>query len=273
VKHYGTNFTNGSICSNGWMAMGTTTDTYWSNYPLPSTNFVPNGIAPYWDDLRTDDPGVTWWYRADTTNHRFVVEWDSASQFRNIDARATFEVILNDTSLTPPTAHTHDSEIILQWRKMDDSSHVSIGQQNTAMNVGLNSFYNGAYDSAMAPIGPGRATKFTTDPPRLVGVEFNPLANPVLPVRFALGPAVPNPSAGRVGISYDLPVEVQVSLKVYNLSGQLVRTLVSGKEKPGYKHVSWNGRSDGGTRVASGVYFYRMETGSYTATKKLVVVR
>jgi flagellar hook assembly protein FlgD len=94
-----------------------------------------------------------------------------------------------------------------------------------------------------------------------------------LPMRFALGPAVPNPSKGNVGISYDLPVETAVSLKVYNLSGQLVKTLVSGKEKAGYKHLSWDGRSENGTRTASGVYFYRLEAGSFAATKKLVVVR
>jgi hypothetical protein len=126
----------------------------------------------------------------------------------------------------------------------------------------------------MAPIVAGRATKFTTDPPRPVsGVELNPLVKPAVPMRFALGPAVPNPSRGGTLISYDLPVETQVSLKVYNLSGQLVRTLVAGKEKAGYRQVSWDGRSEVGSHVASGVYFYRMETGSFAATKKLVVVR
>jgi flagellar hook assembly protein FlgD len=76
-----------------------------------------------------------------------------------------------------------------------------------------------------------------------------------------------------VGISYDLPVETQVSLEVYNLSGQLVCTLASGREKSGYKHVTWDGRSDNGVRTASGVYFYRLEAGSFTATKKLVMIR
>jgi hypothetical protein len=142
------------------------------------------------------------------------------------------------------------------------------------MNVGLNSFNNGTYDPQMATITGGRATKYTTDPPRPAsGVELNPLLTPAVPVRFALGPAVPNPSRGGTLISYDLPVETQVSLKVYNLSGQLVRTLVSGKEKPGFKRVTWDGRGEDGSKASSGVYFYRLQAGPFTATRKMLVLR
>jgi hypothetical protein len=186
----------------------------------------------------------------------------------------SFEIIVDDTSLTPLTATTRDCEVVLQWRQASNMSSMTVGQQNTAGTVGLNSFFNGTYDPQMAAITGGRATKYTTDPPHPVsGVDLNPLVKPAVPVRFALGPAVPNPSRGGTLISYDLPVESQVSLKVYNLSGQLVRTLVAGKEKAGYRQVSWDGRSEVGSHVASGVYFYRMETGSFAATKKLVVVR
>jgi len=88
-----------------------------------------------------------------------------------------------------------------------------------------------------------------------------------------LGPALPNPSRGAVVISYGLPVESPVSLKVYDLSGRLIRTLVSGREKAGFRRVSWDGRTQGGGRVASGVYFYRLTAGSFSATRKLVVLR
>jgi len=271
VRHYGTNYTTISICTNGWVALGTTALTRYTNYPLPSANFVPNGVAAFWDDMYVGAPG-TWWYYRDATNHRFIAQWDSINRLSGTD-RETFQILVNDTILTPPTAPTHDSEIILQWKRVEAITSMGVGQQNTAMTVGLNCYNDGIYDPMMAPITAGRATKFTTDPPRLrSGVELLPVSLG-LPMRFALGPAVPNPSKGNVGISYDLPMETQVSLKVYNLSGQLVRTLVAGKEKAGYRQVSWDGRSEVGSHVASGVYFYRLETGSFTATKKLVVVR
>jgi hypothetical protein len=271
VRHYGTNYTTTSVCSNGWLSMGTTASAPYINYALPSASFVANGVAAFWDDLSTATP-ATWWYRRDAAQ-RFVAEWDSVPHLGG-SIYNTFEIIVYDTILTPHTAPTHDSEIILQWKAPRDLTQMTVGQQNTAMTVGLNCFFNGVYDPQMAPIVAGRATKFTTDPPRPVsGVEMNPLVKPAVPMRFALGPAVPNPSRGGTLISYDLPVETQVSLKVYNLSGQLVRTLVAGKEKAGYRQVSWDGRSEVGSHVASGVYFYRMETGSFAATKKLVVVR
>jgi len=270
ARHYGFHGDSASICTNGWLAVGRTLLQVYSNAALPSASFVPGGVAGIWDDLTISGTG-TCWYRVDA-NQRFIAEWDSVPTLGGSFA-GTFEIIVMDTSLTPSTANTRDSEILLQWKSVGTIASATVGQQNQAMSVGLNCFNNGTYDPMMAPITAGRATKFTTDPPRLKNaVELGPVFSN-LPMRFALGPAVPNPSKGNVGISYDLPVETQVSLKVYNLSGQLVRTLVSGKEKAGYKHLSWDGRSENGTRTASGVYFYRLEAGSFTATKKLVVVR
>jgi hypothetical protein len=102
------------------------------------------------------------------------------------------------------------------------------------------------------------------------GAELGPIA---LPTSFALGQSYPNPMVGGATFKYALPRDVAVSLRVYNVSGQLVKTLVSGTEKAGYKQVSWEGRSEQGHRVSAGVYFYRMQAGDFTATKKLVVVR
>jgi hypothetical protein len=111
---------------------------------------------------------------------------------------------------------------------------------------------------------------FYTKPSPPSGAELGPVA---LPTSFALGQSYPNPMVGGATIKYALPRDVPVSLKVYNVSGQLVKTLVSGTEKAGYKQVSWDGKSNGGHKVGAGVYFYRFQAGDFTATKKLVVVR
>jgi hypothetical protein len=270
VRHYGLHFDYVSICSNGWLAMGSTTSSVYTNYALPSNSFVPNGVAIFWDDLDLTGP-ATWWYRRDA-NQWFIAQWDSVPRVGTTSYNS-FEIIVLDTSLTSLRAPTRDSEIILQWRRAPDISSMTVGQQNSAMNVGLNCLYNGIYDPMMAPIVPGRALKYTTEPPRQQGIEFGIGSGPSLPQRFALGPAVPNPTKSSIGISYDLPYEVLVTLKVFNLSGQHVRTLVSGKEQAGYKHVIWDGRDENGSRAVSGVYFYRLEAGSFAATKKVVVIR
>jgi len=98
-------------------------------------------------------------------------------------------------------------------------------------------------------------------------------SNTLLPRVYALGQSYPNPAGGAVKINYALPKESQVSLKIYNVAGQLVRTLKEGKEKPGFYKAEWDGKDQFGHRVSSGVYLYRMEAGEFRKTRKLVVVR
>jgi hypothetical protein len=105
-----------------------------------------------------------------------------------------------------------------------------------------------------------------------VGVEVQPpLGNQ--PRVFALAPARPNPVSGTTEIRYQLPTAGPVHIRVYNVAGQVVKTLVDSKQEVGYKSVTWDGRNDRGERVGSGVYLYRMEAGSFTGMRKMVVVR
>ncbi len=64
----------------------------------------------------------------------------------------------------------------------------------------------------------------------------------------------------------------RVSLVVYDVQGRVVRTLVDGAESAGAKSISWDGRDHRGQRVASGMYFYRLESSGKTFTKKMTLV-
>jgi flagellar hook assembly protein FlgD len=59
-------------------------------------------------------------------------------------------------------------------------------------------------------------------------------------------------------------------MNIYDVTGRLVRTLVNELQKPGYYRVLWDGKDDLGKAVASGIYFYRIEAGDFTAVKKIV---
>jgi len=89
-----------------------------------------------------------------------------------------------------------------------------------------------------------------------------------LPTVFALHQNYPNPFNPTTTISYGLPQKSHVSLKVYNTLGQLVATLVNDEQEAGYREVKFDG-SD----LASGVYFYQLQAGSYVNTKKLLLLR
>jgi len=83
----------------------------------------------------------------------------------------------------------------------------------------------------------------------------------------------PNPAKGRVTISFSLPKEGLTSLKIYNIQGQLVRTLVSDGMEAGPHMVVWDGRDNGDRSVAGGMYLYRLSMDGQASTGKLVVIR
>jgi hypothetical protein len=89
-----------------------------------------------------------------------------------------------------------------------------------------------------------------------------------IPRRFALEQNYPNPFNPTTAISYQLPAFSRVVLKVYNVLGREVATLVNEKEEAGKHSVTWNASS-----IPSGVYFYRLQAGAYSETKKLVLLK
>jgi hypothetical protein len=93
------------------------------------------------------------------------------------------------------------------------------------------------------------------------------------PWRFALHPSRPNPSQGQTTISFCLPKEGEASLKVYNIQGQLVRTLADGNLSAGPHSVTWDARDDQGRAVAGGMYLYRLSTGTGAETRKMLIIR
>ena len=102
--------------------------------------------------------------------------------------------------------------------------------------------------------------------------EFGPVEF-ICEARFMLRQNVPNPFNPVTEISFTIPESGHVRLRVYNVAGQLVRTLVDGRLTADRYDVKWDGTNNGGRKVASGVYFYRIEAGKYNRTRKMVLLR
>jgi M6 family metalloprotease-like protein len=91
---------------------------------------------------------------------------------------------------------------------------------------------------------------------------------------YALSQNFPNPFNPTTTIHYDVKAGGgQVSLRVFDVSGRVVRTLVDGHQTEGARSITWNGTNDRGQSVASGIYFYRMMAPGFTETKKMVLLR
>jgi hypothetical protein len=89
-----------------------------------------------------------------------------------------------------------------------------------------------------------------------------------LPKSYALSQNRPNPFNPVTEISFDLPTATDVSLEIYNITGQKVTTLVQGVLQAGHHSYLWDGSG-----VASGIYLYRLQAGEFTATRKMVLMK
>jgi len=104
-----------------------------------------------------------------------------------------------------------------------------------------------------------------TDPP--VGVEPTGYA-------YSLSQNRPNPFNPTTSIEYTVKDQGVVTLRIYNVAGQLIRSLVNDVKAPGEVHIAtWDGRNDAGQSVSSGVYFYKLVSGDFVQTKKMVLLK
>jgi hypothetical protein len=103
--------------------------------------------------------------------------------------------------------------------------------------------------------------------------------SPSRPVAFELGQNYPNPFNPSTTIKFTLPsiaeggTMLPTSLRIYNVLGEVVRTLADEPMAPGVHHKVWDGRDDQGNQVASGIYFYRLRAGDFQHTRKMVLMK
>jgi hypothetical protein len=94
-----------------------------------------------------------------------------------------------------------------------------------------------------------------------------------IPVNFALQQNFPNPFNPSTEIRFDLPENDHVTLAVYNMMGQKIKTLASRNMTPGYHSIIWNGTNDSGAKVATGMYFYSINTKNFQSIKKMLFLK
>ena len=156
--YYGNSFTQISICSNGWVAMGYQTTTDYSNSGIPNSDGPNNMIAPFWDDLNPNNGGQIAWYH-DVAGHRFLIEFYHIPHYSG-GGIETFQVVLYD-----PAFHfspTGDGNIMVNYHTPDNATSCTAGIENGSENDGIEFLYNTAYDPFAMPLESGFAIMFTT---------------------------------------------------------------------------------------------------------------
>lgn len=183
-------------------------------------------------------------------------------------------------AMTPPSAEAavgSDTPLFLVYQDEDGSVSVTAAAESPAGTIGGGIVAELVFE----PVGDVERSVFRI----AEGVLFDPDqdANSVstpgsvevrsVPSRFALRQNFPNPFNPETTISYDLADGGLVELSIYNITGQRVRQLVSDVQDPGRYRVVWDGSDEIGRGVASGVYFYRLNTSSHNDVKKLMLLK
>ena len=94
-----------------------------------------------------------------------------------------------------------------------------------------------------------------------------------IPEHYSLFQNYPNPFNPETTIKYEIPNKSDITLKIYNLLGQEVKTLINESKKAGYHQIIWDGRNNNGVKVGSGIYIYRIQAGDFVKTKKMVLIK
>jgi len=222
-------------------------------------------IAGVWDDLNPHAGGSIS-YSYDSTNHFFVIEYREVPHYGHDNQVENFEIILYDPAYY--TTPTGDGMIKIQYLTVPSQDDYTIGLENADGTVGLTYYYDGDLDE--------HAFGITSDSTALIittASQVNVAENPVTPLRFALLPASPNPFRNMTKITFTIPKRAHVKLGIYDVSGRLVRKLVDGNLAAGRYTLRWHGKSSTGTRIASGIYFVRLQSDLGTVTRKLILMR
>ncbi|MCK4271517.1 T9SS type A sorting domain-containing protein [bacterium] len=197
---------------------------------------VSSGWSAERQELHFSQDSTAFWLTINTNWHQLWVNWrmpDSTYGYSEIPV--------------PWAGHPHTPDLVIT---SDDTLHILFGF-NYGQSAGL-----------------CEATAHILD--LLTEVEEQ---TSLTPDAFCLVQNYPNPFNAVTSIQYILPRDGFVQLSIYNITGQLVRTLVSEKERAGTHRVSWNGRDDKAVSVSSGVYFYRLETESSKSMKKMLLLK
>ena len=94
-----------------------------------------------------------------------------------------------------------------------------------------------------------------------------------IPEKFSLSQNYPNPFNPVTRMDYTLPKRSRVVISIYNVLGQEVKTIINREQEYGYHSITWDGIDNRGKQMSSGIYFARMNSNSFSQTKKMLLVK
>jgi len=197
----------------------------------------------------------------------------SASSESRIGA-GLFVFKYDNTEISSVTAVGRASDMSVMYDANDGELRVLLLPQIGDDQIGRQAVADGKGEILnIATTGEGRVELVSVEAATFMGgaLEANVSAK-VLPTAYALYQNYPNPFNPSTSLAMDLPTASQYTLSIYNIAGQVVKSF-SGAAEAGTLTITWDGTNNAGSKVASGVYFYRFETSDFSAVRKMVLMK
>ncbi len=303
---YGDDKTSVLVSDNGYLTFGAEGGNY-TNTEIPLSSSPNDLICPFWDDLVPN--GVHYNYY-DADNARFILQWTNwgfyistgavtfqVQLYRNGRIMFLYELYEDTMSAGTPTIGIENSagndglEIAFNTSYVEPGLAVLISSGPTwvetdidggVITPGMSQDITFYFDAADFQTGTYNATCFisSNDPahPELeIPIILNVIstdADDDIVLKTALTGNYPNPFNPVTKISFSTSENTGITeLTVYNTRGQKVKTLVNEVLESGNYTMEWNGSDDSGRSVTSGVYFYKLKSGDYSSTKKMILLK
>ena len=281
-RFYGVDYISVTMSTNGWISFIPTDQSDFYNCYIPAALGPYAMVAGYWDDLKgmktgVDESGnpifadmrIIYWY--DSANNRYIIEWNKAYNQYTIDlgpaaSMEKFQIILYPKQ-------EQDGDIVIQYHTVDNpgitTNYCTVGIEDHNQLRGLTYTHANTYPVTATTLTPGLALKFTTTwPDNYVANEDETLPIPVCNLRN-----YPNPFNPVTTISFTAKQKGFAVLNIYNLKGQLIKTLLQDNILSGEHKLIWEGKDNQGNNVASGIYLYKLQMNDTTLTKKMLLLK
>ena len=219
-----------------------------NNVPSPFSLIAPEdgSLVSVTQSTISNTISFIWTNSVDTDGQELYFTFDICT--------ASGDLVCHDTTMTERLYQTTNQIII-------DSLDLASGNNLLSWSV----FVTDGIDTVFSV----DTTRYLTLSLEQLGTEFPKIQ----PERFILNQNYPNPFNPVTTVIYKLAEPEFVNLSVYDVNGNFIKNLISGKRGSGENIVNWNGKNDANENVAGGVYFYRIETESYSSTKKMILLK
>ena len=219
-----------------------------NNVPSPFSLIAPedNSLVSITQSTISNTISFIWTNSVDTDGQELYFTFDICT--------ASGDLVCHDTTMTERIYQPTAQAII-------DSLDLASGDNLLSWSV----FVTDRMDTVFSD----PTTRYLTLSLDQLGTEFPKIQ----PERFSLNQNYPNPFNPVTTVSYILAEPEFVNLSVYDVNGNFIKNLISAKRGSGENIVNWNGKNDANENVAGGVYFYRIDTDSYSSTKKMILLK